>query len=234
MKPEHLKLLVALLLIGVNLGSRYFQRYKAEERNLAELEKDNLKYRLEYLRYQINPHFFMNTLNNIHALVDIDSEKAKSSIVELSKMMRHVLYESSGHTVPLSREIHFLGHYISLMKLRYTDNVKIRCRFTDDYRDSEVPPLLMATIIENAFKFGVSYTSESHIDIEISTEEGKVIFRCENSLKNSEEAYSCGIGLKNIRNRLVLLYGEDYTLHIDSGKGKYTVMLVLPSKSKIQ
>lgn len=234
LKPEELKLVVALLLICVDLGSRYFRRYKAEEHNLEELEKDNLKYRLEYLRYQINPHFFMNTLNNIHALVDIDSEKAKDSIVELSKMMRHVLYESNGHTVPLSKEIDFLNHYISLMKLRFTDKVKIRCSFTDDYRDSEVPPLLMATVIENAFKFGVSYSSESHIDIEITTEEGKVIFRCENSLKNSDEAYSCGVGLKNIRNRLELLYGNNYTMGIDSSKGKYIVMLVLPSKSKIK
>lgn len=234
LKPEELKLVVALLLICVDLGSRYYRRYKAEERSLEELEKDNLKYRLEYLRYQINPHFFMNTLNNIHALVDIDSEKAKDSIVELSKMMRHVLYESNGHTVPLSKEIDFLNHYISLMKLRFTDKVKIRCSFTDDYKDSEVPPLLMATVIENAFKFGVSYSSESHIDIEITTEEGKVIFRCENSLKNSDEAYSCGVGLKNIRNRLELLYGNDYTMGIDSSKGKYIVMLVLPSKSKIK
>lgn len=234
LKPEELKLVVALLLICVDLGSRYYRRYKTEEHNLEELEKDNLKYRLEYLRYQINPHFFMNTLNNIHALVDIDSEKAKDSIVELSKMMRHVLYESNGHTVPLSKEIDFLNHYISLMKLRFTDKVKIRCSFTDNYRDSEVPPLLMATVIENAFKFGVSYSSESHIDIEITTEEGKVIFRCENSLKNSDEAYSCGVGLKNIRNRLELLYGNDYTMGIDSSKGKYIVMLVLPSKSNIK
>lgn len=234
MQPEEFKLVVAMLLICVDLGCRYYRKYKTEAYNLEELEKDNLKYRLEYLRYQINPHFFMNTLNNIHALVDIDSEKAKDSIVELSKMMRHVLYESNGHTVPLSEEIDFLNHYISLMKLRFTDKVKIRCSFTDDYRDSEVPPLLMATVIENAFKFGVSYSSESHIDIEITTEEGKVIFRCENSLKNSDEAYSCGVGLKNIRNRLELLYGNDYTMGIDSSKGKYIVMLILPSKSNIK
>ena len=233
LKPEYQKLIVALLLIGVDLGSRYYIRYRAEVVNHEKLEKENLKYRLEYLRYQINPHFFMNTLNNIHALVDIDSEKAKDSIVELSKMMRHILYESSGPTIPLSKEIEFLMHYIALMRLRFTNRVKIDCKFTDDCKGYEVPPLLMATVIENAFKHGVSYTNDSHIGIDISTGDGVIIFRCENSLKNATDADSCGIGLNNIRNRLALLYGEDYTMHIDSGNGRYTVVLVLPSRSKI-
>lgn len=234
LKPEYLKLIVALLLMCVNLGSRYYGRYRAEVRKHELLEKENLKYRLEYLRYQINPHFFMNTLNNIHALVDIDSEKAKDSIVELSKMMRHILYESSGPTIPLSNEIEFLMHYIALMRLRFTNRVKINCKFTDDCKGYEVPPLLMATVIENAFKHGVSYTSESHIDIDISTGDRGIIFRCENSLKNVTVADSCGIGLDNIRNRLALLYGKDYTMDIDSSNDRYTVVLVLPPKSKFK
>ena len=79
---------------------------------MKELEHNNLQTELDYLKYQINPHFFMNTLNNIHALVDIDTEKAKQTIVELSRLMRYVLYESNNRLISLSKELQFLNHYI--------------------------------------------------------------------------------------------------------------------------
>lgn len=105
----------------------------------------------------------MNTLNNIHALVDISPEKAKESIVELSRLMRHVLYDSNGATVDLGKEIDFLRHYLYLMRLRYTDSVRIDYSFPDGPVSAQVPPLLMATIAENAFKHGVSYESEYNV-----------------------------------------------------------------------
>ena len=118
------------------------------------LEKENLNQQLEYLKYQINPHFFMNTLNNIHALVDIDPEKAKTTIVELSKMMRYLLYEGNNSLIPLHREVEFLRNYITLMKLRYTDKVKIDTDIPVSLPDRRLPPLLLITFVENAFKHG--------------------------------------------------------------------------------
>ena len=160
-------LIILILMVGMNLGIKLYFKQRSDQKRLAELEKENLEQQLEYLKYQINPHFFMNTLNNIHALVDIDPEKAKDTILELSKMMRFVLYEGNKAGVPLNREIDFLQNYIILMKLRYTDKVKIKVETPATLPNKEVPPLMFITFVENAFKHGVSYQQESFIDISI-------------------------------------------------------------------
>lgn len=113
---------------------------------LKELEHQHLQSELQYLKYQINPHFFMNTLNNIHALVDIDTGKAKSTIVELSKLMRYVLYEASNKTILLSREIQFLENYVTLMSLRYPDRVSIEKNFPLEVPEVQIPPLLFVSL----------------------------------------------------------------------------------------
>ncbi len=228
---EASRIIIALMMLGVNLGAKYYANYSLEKKRLEELEKENLRYRLEYLRCQINPHFFMNTLNNIHALVDDSPEKAKDSIVELSRLMRYVLYDSNGQTVPLSKEVDFLRHYLYLMRLRYTDNVRIEYSFPEDDGGVQVPPLLMATVAENAFKHGVSYRSDSHVRLSVALESGRAIFRCANSLGSEEDGRTAGgIGLDNIQKRLSLLYGEDFVLHIDKTAAEYEVLMVLPSK----
>lgn len=227
--PAVFKIIMALLLLGVNVGIEYYKRYYAEQRRMQELEKENLQYRLEYLRYQINPHFFMNTLNNIHALVDIAPEKAKESIVELSRLMRHVLYDNSDVTVDLSKEVDFLKHYIYLMRLRYTEDVEIEFSFPEEDKDAQIPPLLMATVAENAFKHGISYESRSYIRLSVKVEDGKVVFKCVNSIPaKSSEKDRGGIGLQNISKRLSLLYGNDFVLHIDQAESQYEVLIVLP------
>ena len=132
---------------------------------MKELEHNNLQTELDYLKYQINPHFFMNTLNNIHALVDIDTEKAKQTIVELSRLMRYVLYESNNRLISLSKELQFLNHYIELMRIRYTDKVRIYVSFPTDTGEVQVPPLLFVSFVENAFKHGVSYQHASFVSV---------------------------------------------------------------------
>ena len=239
-KPEHdkrpigasvSKIIIAFMLLGVNLGAKYYKNYVRERQRLEEVEKENLRYRLEYLRYQINPHFFMNTLNNIHALVDVSPEKAKDSIVELSRLMRHVLYDSNGPTVALSKELDFLRHYLYLMRLRYTDNVRIEYTFPDDDGGAQVPPLLMATVTENAFKHGISYKSDSYIVLSVSLKSGRIVFRCTNSLCPEQDGQTIGgIGLDNIQKRLSLLYGKDFVMDIDKSESRYEVLMILPSR----
>ena len=124
MTPEVMKFVMGLLVLGVNLGVKYYVKSLRSERMMAQMKAENLERQLETLRYQINPHFFMNTLNNIHALVDIDPEQAKTSIEEFSKMMRFILYEGDRPTIPLSKELEFLRHYVALMKMRYADSVR--------------------------------------------------------------------------------------------------------------
>lgn len=223
-----ISLVILILMLGMNLGVKLYFKQRGDQKHLAELEKENLEQQLEYLKYQINPHFFMNTLNNIHALVDIDPEKAKTTILELSKMMRFVLYEGNKAGVPLDREIAFLQNYITLMKLRYTDKVKISVKTPDSLPNKEVPPLMFITFVENAFKHGVSYRQDSFIDIVMTASDHEIKFVCKNSKKPAEEDKHGGVGLTNVKQRLDLIYGKNYTLDLNDGADTYTVTLTLP------
>ena len=236
-----LAIVVLILMFGANLGIKNYFRSRDDRKRLAELERENLEQQLEYLRYQINPHFFMNTLNNIHALVDIDPEKAKDTILELSKMMRFVLYEGNKQGVPLTREMDFIRHYVTLMQLRYTEKVRITLDLPTEVPDRQIPPLVLITFIENAFKHGISYQHESFVEAKVAVEGEKLRFCCRNSkadntstanpsLKETENKQG-GVGLANVRKRLNLLYGCSYTLSIDETPEVYSVALSLPLKS---
>ena len=223
-----LALVMLLLMFGANLGMKYYFRSRSDRKKLLELEKQNLEQQLVYLRYQINPHFFMNTLNNIHALVDFDPQKAQDTILELSKMMRFVLYEGDKSGVPLSRDFEFLRTYIHLMQLRYTDKVKISVDLPAEVPDKTIPPLLLISFIENAFKHGVSYQHDSFIEVKASVEEDRLLFHCRNSKAEKSNDEKGGVGLANVKQRLDLLYDDRYTLDIDDGHDEYKVELTIP------
>ena len=222
-----------ILMFGANLGIKGYFRSRDDRKRLAQLEKQNLEQQLEYLRYQINPHFFMNTLNNIHALVDIDPEKAKDTILELSKMMRFVLYEGNKQVVPLTREFDFVRHYITLMQLRYTDKVRIHVSLPQETPDRQIPPLILITFIENAFKHGVSYQQESFIEVTGVVEGEMLRFSCRNSKAKKPNEEKGGVGLANVRSRLDLIYGKNYTLDISDEPDVYAVELVIPLQSSM-
>ena len=218
-----------LLLMGMNLGVKLYFKSQEDSKLLVQVERQNLERQLEYLKYQVNPHFFMNTLNNIHALVDIDPERAKTTIVELSKMMRYILYEGNNRLVPLPREVQFLSNYVQLMRLRYTDRVRISLNTPDNLPDRMLPPLLLIIFVENAFKHGISYRTESFIDIKIDIEPDRMQFSCVNS-KPSQSANDKGkgMGLANVRRRLDLLFPKKYKLEINDGDTVYRVKLEMP------
>jgi LytS/YehU family sensor histidine kinase len=225
---EIMAIVVLLLMFGANLGIKNYIRSRDDRKRLVELEKQNLEQQLEYLRYQINPHFFMNTLNNIHALVDFDPAKAQDTIVELSKMMRFVLYEGNKQSVPLSRELDFIRHYVTLMQLRYTDKVKITLDLPQETPERQIPPLVLITFIENAFKHGVSYQRESFIEVTVMVENETLRFSCHNSKADRPNEEKGGVGLANVRRRLDLIYGEKYRLSIKDKPDAYHVELYLP------
>lgn len=227
---EHdiLSIVVLILMFGANLGTKYYYRSRSDQRKLEELEKQNLEQQLEYLRYQINPHFFMNTLNNIHALVDIDPSKAQETILELSKMMRFVLYEGDKSGVPLTKEFSFIRTYAKLMELRYTDKVKITVDVPNEAPDKTIPPLMLISFIENAFKHGISYQHDSFVDMKASIDGDYLLFTCINSKAENPNQEKGGVGLTNVRKRLDLLYDKRYKLDIKDEPDIYTVVLKLP------
>lgn len=229
---ELINTMAMVFMMGMNLAIKLYFKSEKDKNRMRELEKENLKQRLNYLRYQINPHFFMNTLNNIHALVDIDPEKAKEAIVELSKLMRHILYGGDKTLIPLSEEISFVENYIKLTRLRFADMVSIETSFDGITTNKCVAPLVLATFAENAFKHGISYKAESRIEIAIRCHDDRyVLFVCKNPLIKGDKAKKGkegGIGLDNVRKRLDLIYKGRYAMDIKQQDNTYKVRLLLP------
>jgi len=230
---DMLHILVIVLLLGMNLGVKLYFKNERDRKKMQLLKSRNLEQQLDRLRYQLNPHFFMNTLNNIHALIDIDAAKAKTTIVDLSRLMRYVLYEGARTMVPLQRDIAFMNDYLQLMKIRYAEGVRITADFPTDAPEAEIPPMLFISFIENAFKHGISYKHDSFIDIRLNIDESqRICFTCNNSIHHQQtDTHQGGVGLSNIRQRLELLYQDSYTLDIRETAAEYRVRVSIPLKS---
>ena len=237
-RPAHFgpEILVNILLLvgvhGLNLGVKFYFKSEQDRNHLQQLEKERMYLQLQYLKFQINPHFFMNTLNNIQVLIDMDAEKAKESLRELSVMMRFVLYDGDKDQVSLRKDVLFLRNYIKLMSLRYNDRLSVSIDIPDNLPDVNIPPLIFPTFVENAFKHGVSYQQESFINVTMDIEDGELLFSCINSKKPETEMTNVpsvgGVGLTNVRRRLDLIYGDSYTLEIKDKTDVYDVLLRLP------
>jgi LytS/YehU family sensor histidine kinase len=221
--------IIAILVIGFDTGLRMIFRWTKLEQEKTLLEKENVQNQLAFLRTQISPHFFMNTLNNIHAQIDIDTEEAKESIIKLSKLMRHLLYESQDEKTLLKKELEFIKSYVNLMKLRFSDKVKIKLLVPDQIPEKEIPPLLFTSVIENAFKHGISYSSASYINIRIDILEDELQVEIANSkTAQKNEKDNNGIGLENTRKRLELLYPAKYTFRVIDNDEDFTVLISVP------
>lgn len=219
-----------VLMFGANDAVKMYFRARQHDVELQQLKLEAQQEEIAYLRYQINPHFLMNTLNNIHALVEIDPPRAQETIVQLSALLRHMLYEGSKKTTLLSKEIDFLKSYVQLMRLRYPDEVEIQMTVPADAGSWHIPPLLFVNFVENAFKHGVSYDQKSFIHVHLGIDGDRLLFSCVNVKhpKPNPAGNGGGIGLKNVRKRLDLLYGSDYQLKIDDGDTLYRVALNIP------
>ena len=196
-------------------------RWQHTEDARLEAEAARFDAELKNLRSQINPHFLLNTLNNIYALTDFDQQRAQDAIQQLSKMLRYMLYHNQTEFLPLSEEKQFLENYINLMKIRLPSHVKVE--FTTDIRhgDPKVAPLMTISLLENAFKHGISPTKPSFINIHLSTQtvqkddgtsETVVVFSIKNSNfpKTQEDRSGHGIGLSQVQRRLDLAYPNRY------------------------
>ena len=197
---------MAPLLFSIAVKST--KRWVETEAERKEAANTKLQSELQHLHYQLQPHFFFNSLNNIYALVDISPDQAKSSIHSLSKLMRYMLYETNEDRVPLSKEIDFMKKYIDLMKLRVSAKTKVSYDFPTKETGIQIAPLLFISLIENAFKHGVSANQEGHIDLRMTYDDKEVLFTIENDNfpKQADDKSGSGIGISNIRKRLDLLY----------------------------
>lgn len=229
-------LIIEMCVVLANLAIKLYIRSLRNEVVMLSIRNDKIQSELDSLKYQISPHFLMNSLNNIQSLIDTDASRAYHTIQALSRMMRYMLYENDTPAVSLNKEIDFMTDFIDMMKLRYpSEAVTISAIFPVDATHVAVPPLLFISFLENAFKHGVSFTGESFVSINMSVQHDRVIFRCANSLHPRKHSAPTpaggarkGIGLENVKRRLQLLYGGDYTLDIDSTDKVYTVFIEIP------
>lgn len=225
--------IIALLMLGCNLMVVLLFKMQKEHEKVQLLKRTNLQHELKYLKAQLQPHFLMNMLNNIHTMIEIDPEKAQEMIINLSKLMRYTLYEGGKQQVPLSHEALFISNYVVLMEQRCSSKkVSINLSLPEFISDKIlIPPLLFIVFIENAFKHGISYSQASFINISLEvTPENRIRFHCENSIPaiSEKSSLSGGIGLENVRKRLDLLFGNDYTLDIEPTDTVYNVTLNIP------
>ena len=222
-------IVLCVFMFAANIGIKKFYESMQKDEDNARLAREVIEAEMYYLKYQINPHFLMNTLNNIHALVDIDAESAKQGIVELSDMMRHVVYESSADRIPFMKDMKFLENYIELMRVRYSQHIDIKFNYPE-LTNITVPPLVFIVFTENAFKHGVARNRHSYIHIDISLEEDMLVAKFENSAHQTSlnSKTDGGVGLENVSRRLEYIYGKNYSLNIVSDKEKYCVTLKIP------
>lgn len=232
-RNETVMSILLLLILILNIGIKFYFKSEDERQRIDDLQKRNLEQQLEYLKFQINPHFFMNTLNNIHALVDIDPEQAKYMVLVLSKMMRYILYDGERRYIPLKKEVDFILNYVDLMRIRYPQQVKISVDISPDLPDGKVPPLLLITFVENAFKHGVSMRRESFIRLQCRYVPETAMFHlnCVNSKHPTRSVLTQregGVGLANALRRLKLIYDDNYKLDTVSTDDVYEVHLQVP------
>jgi hypothetical protein len=222
-------MVISVLVIGFDTGLVLSVKWAQSERKRIHAEKENVETQLAFLRNQVSPHFFMNTLNNIHALIDQDSEEAKESIIRLSKLMRHLLYDSEREKIPIGKEIDFIRNYVDLMKMRYSEKILIDLQISGQFPDKSIPPLLFTSFVENAFKHGISYLNSSFIHITFFCTQEFLTFEIRNSIAHvKQDEDHMGIGLENARRRLDLIFGDKYSLNIEAGKDEHFVRLTIP------
>jgi len=224
--------LITLFLISLTgLGLRFAKKMIETEKERKEAEKEKINTELSLLKSQIHPHFFFNTLNNIYALTEAKSNDASKAILKLSKLMRYVIYDSDTNITMLSKEIEFIKNYADLMKLRLSSKVKLYINFPDKYIDTEIHPLLFITFIENAFKYGISYTAPSFIFIEMKVQSDIIEFVCRNSIVEiPEQPEHSGLGLENVKKRLNMLYPASHNLVITNKDSVFEVNLKLNTR----
>ena len=217
------------LVTGLSVAIRMTNGWYQVEANQRELERERAEAELSNLKSQLNPHFLFNTLNNIYSLIAFSPEKAQEAVHDLSRLLRYVLYESNQPLVPIEKDLDFLRNYIELMRIRLPRHVDLQTDIEAATPGVMIAPLLFISLVENAFKHGVSNSQPSFIQITIRQAGDAVSCSIRNSYfpKTAGDKSGSGIGLSNLEKRLSLLYPECYHLAYGKEGENYVAHLVI-------
>jgi hypothetical protein len=220
---------IAIFFLVFTVGTciEVIQRWLIIEENRKETESQRVNTELSFLKSQINPHFFFNTLNNIYSLAIVRSEKTAPAVMKLSSIMRYILTETTQDYVPLQNEVDFINNYIELQQVRLTDKTKVIFNSLGDVENKIIAPLVFIPFVENAFKYGISTIQTSTIEIKLEARENSIEFDVSNFIIPSENNMleNTGIGINNVKRRLELMYPNKYTLTHSSQDNHYYVHL---------
>lgn len=222
-----------VLTVGLSAAIRMSRRWAANEAARREAEQQRTEAELKNLRSQLNPHFLLNTLNNIYALIMFDTPRAQEAVQELSRLLRYVLYDNQQRLVALPKEAEFIRNYIELMRIRMPANVTMDIDIgIDPSSKTMIAPLIFISLIENSFKHGISPTQPSHITIRLSEKDGLVTCHTGNSNhpKQSNDKSGSGIGLGQVRRRLDLIYPMRYRWTCTADEKLYVSTLTIDTR----
>ncbi|MFD2592980.1 sensor histidine kinase [Aquimarina hainanensis] len=222
-----------IYVIGFTTAIKMTIDYVRNLKRTKEIENHNLENELSMLKSQLKPHFFFNTLNNLYSLILEKSDEAPDTVIKLSEFMSYVIYQGNKKKVPLIEEVKYIRNYIDLERLRFGERVEVEFAMSNQMESYKIPPLLLLQFIENAFKHGTYYELEKvwlYFGLEI--DDSWLIFKTKNKKKcNKEEVKdnkSQGLGLKNMRRRLGLLFDENYEFVVNEDESNYAITLKIP------
>lgn len=232
--PRNVGIVYGILFVfSLSIIIRFFERTKLEERRNSELQKEKISSELEYLKQQINPHFLFNALNSIYSLTILNSANSSDAVLKLSSILRYMLYETDKDKVQLSDEVEVVENYLGLQQLRLTNKTVVKFDKSGNLEPYRIEPMLLIPILENAFKYGVDSSTLTYIDITLKVSNYKLYFGCINKIvKQNDNVKNSGIGIKNIRRRLDLLYENgSYKFSTISKDNNFYVELILPLRT---
>ena len=219
-----------VLTLAVSTAYEFMRdKAKADQQN-QQRQEENLKTELSFLRSQVSPHFIFNVLNNMVALVRMKSDQLEPTIINLSSLMQHMVYETDEEKVLLQKEVDYLQSYIDLQRQRFGAKLNLKISLKVPEEDYSIEPMLLIPFVENAFKHGVGLIKDPEIDIDLFTKNGLLYFSVRNRFNPDTKEVrdkTSGIGLANVRRRLNLLYGNDHQLLVTRDNNWFLVSLQL-------
>ena len=196
------------------------------------VEKEKIQSELQFLKSQLNPHFLFNSLNTIYSLSVKQSPDTSEAVINLSELMRYMLYEADKKLVPLGKELEYIKSYVALQRLRLSNSENVTLKISGEEKGKFVPPLLFISFIENAFKYGTDYNGKTFVKINLSINNECINLHVTNIIGTFKaKSESSGVGLENVKNRLNYLYPHSHVLLIKDDGKTYEVNLTLNLKN---
>jgi hypothetical protein len=227
--PQLLPLYGLLLVYFASISIKVMLKFKDDETKEEYIHKERISTELSYLKQQVNPHFLFNTLNNIYSLSIKNPEITPEAILKVSSILRYTLYKSDKTLALLREEIDIINAYLELQNMRFKDKLPLKYSIEGEVEEYKVEPFIMLPLVENAIKFGMAGLNESFIIISITIKSDKIKFFISNKINLIESDYEhSGIGIKNIKRRLDLVYPNSHEFKITEENGTFSVLLELP------